>query len=110
MNNQELAKIFNDMARFLEMEGVAFKPYAFEKAAYSLESLKEDAGDIYRRGGVKALMEIPAIGKSIAGHIEEYLKTGKVKDYEKFKKKLPLKMDELVRVEGIGPRKIKVLY
>lgn len=110
MNNQELAKIFNDMARFLEMEGVAFKPYAFNKAADSLESLKEDVGDIYRRQGTKALMEIPGIGKSIAGHIEEYLKNGKVADYEKFKKKMPLKMDELVRVEGLGPKKIKVLY
>ena len=110
MINSELSKIFIDMARFLQMEGVAFKPYAFERAAESLQSLKEDAGDVYRRGGLKALMEIPGIGKSIAGHIEEYIKTGKVKDYENFKKKMPLKMDELVRVEGLGPKKIKVLY
>ncbi len=110
MRNQEIAKIFNDMAQFLKMEGVDFKPYAFEKAAYSLESLKEDVGQIYQKGGVKALMEIPGVGKSIAGHIEEYLKKGKISDYEKFKKRLPLKMDELVRVEGLGPRKIKILY
>ena len=110
MINSELSKIFIDMARFLQMEGVAFKAYAFERSAESLQSLKEDAGDVYRRGGLKALMEIPGIGKSIAGHIEEYIKTGKVKDYENFKKKMPLKMDELVRVEGLGPKKIKVLY
>lgn len=110
MRNQELSKIFNDMARFLEMEGIAFKPHAFEKAAFSLESLEEDVDEIYKRGGVKALMEIPGVGKSIAGHIEEYLKTGKVRDYEKFKKRLPLKMNELIKVEGLGPRKIKVLY
>jgi len=110
MNNQELAKIFTDMARFLRMEDVAFKPYAFEKAADSVAGLTEDIGTIYRHGGVKALLEIPGIGKSIAGHIEEYLKTGKVKDYEKFKKKMPLKMDELMRVEGLGPKRIKLLY
>src|SRR5579864_3474931 len=106
MRNQELAKIFNDMARFLRMEGVDFKPYAFEKAAYSLEALKEDVGDMYRRGGTKALLQIPAVGKGIAYHIEEYLKKGKIADYEKFKKKMPLKMDDLVRVEGLGPKKI----
>ncbi|MBM3206672.1 MAG: DNA polymerase III, partial [Candidatus Staskawiczbacteria bacterium] len=110
MNNHEIAKIFYDMARFLQMEGVAFKPYAFEKAGNTIEALKEDVGDIYRRGGLKALMEIPSIGKAIAGHIEEYIKTGKVKDYENFKKKLPLKMDELSKVEGLGPKKIKILY
>jgi DNA polymerase (family 10) len=110
MRNQELAKIFYDMAHFLEMDEVPFKPQAYEKAAISLESLKEDVGQIYKEGGIKALLEIPGVGKSIASHIEEYLKKGKVKEYEKFKKRLPLKLDELIRVEGMGPRKAKILY
>lgn len=110
MRNQELAKIFNEMANFLEMEGVAFKPYAYQRAAVSLEALKEDAGDIYKRGGIKALMEISGVGKAIADHIEEYLKTGKIKHYEAYKKKLPLKIDELIKVEGMGPRKTRILY
>lgn len=110
MKNQELAKIFNNMSRFLEMEGVAFKPYAYQRAALSLEALDKDVGEIYREGGVKALLEIPGIGRAIADHIEEYLKTGKIKHYEDYKKKLPLKIDELMRVEGMGPRKAKVLY
>lgn len=110
MKNQELVKIFNDMASFLEMEGVAFKPYAYNRAALSLDSLVADIGDVYKKGGVKGLLEIPGIGKAIADHIEEYLKTGKIKHYEDYKKKLPLKIDELSRVEGLGPRKIKILY
>lgn len=71
MKNQEIAKIFNEIAKYLKMEGVDFKPYAFEKAAVSLETLKEDVGEIYRNGGTKALLEIPGIGKSMAEHIEE---------------------------------------
>lgn len=98
------------MARFLEAEQVDFKPYAYEGAAVSLEALKEDAGEVYKKGGTKALLEIPGIGKSMADHIEEYLKTGKIKAYEKMKRKMPLKFDELVRVEGMGPRKAKILY
>lgn len=110
MRNQELAKIFNDMARFLKMEGVAFKPYAYERAALSLEALDRDVSEIYREGGTKALLEIPGVGKAIADHIEEYLKTGKVKNYEVFKKKLPINLDELTRVESLGVKKAKVLY
>jgi len=110
MKNQELAKIFNDLAEYLEMEKVAFKPYAYQRAAFSLEALKEDVGDIYRRGGLQALIEIPGIGQGIAQHIEEYLKTGKIKNYEFYKKKLPLNLDELMKVEGMGPQKAKVLY
>ncbi len=98
------------MARFLEMEQVAFKPFAYERAAESLEGLDKDVGEIFREGGIKEFLEIPGIGKSMAEHIEEYLKTGKIKAYEKMKKKMPLKLDELVKVEGMGPRKAKILY
>ena len=110
MKNYEIAKIFNDIARFLRIDGVAFKPYAYEKAAASLEGLKDDVADVYRSGGRKALEEIPGIGKAMSDHIEEYLKAGKVKFLEEFKKGLPVQMDELMRVEGLGPKKIKILY
>jgi len=110
MKNYEIAKIFNDMAKFLEAEGVAFKPYAYERAALSLESLSEDIGEIYRKGGKKALLEISGIGKAMADHIEEYLKTGKIRNYEKYKKSLPVNLDDLLRVEGLGVKKAKILY
>ncbi len=110
MKNRELAKIFYEIAELLEMDEVPFKPYAYEKAATSLESLKGDVADIYRQGGVKALLEIPGVGKSIAEHIEEYLKSGKISIYDQLRKRLPLNIGELSRVEGLGPRKIKILY
>ncbi len=110
MKNQEIAKIFNDIARFLQIEGVAFKPYAYERAAASLEGLKDDVSKLYLQGGRRALEEIEGIGKAMSDHIEEYLKTGKIKIHEEFKKGLPVNMDELLRVEGLGPKKIKVLY
>jgi len=110
MKNQEIAKILSGIARYLEMESVPFKPYAYEKAAITVESLEEDIGQIYREGGTRALEEIPGVGKGIAERIEEYLKTGKIKDYERMKKRLPINLDEISAVEGMGPRKAKVLY
>ncbi len=110
MKNQELAKIFYEIADYLKMSDVPFKPAAYKRAGLALEALEEDVEDIYKRGGIKALKEIPGVGESIALKIEEYLKTGKIKYYENFKKKMPFNLEELVRIEGLGPRKAKVLF
>jgi DNA polymerase (family 10) len=110
MRNQELAKIFYEIADYLEMEGVAFKPYAYQKAALALETLEEDVWDLYHKGGMKALEDIPGVGKSIAEKIEEYLKTGTIKYYKDLKKKMPFHLEELISVEGLGPKKAKLLY
>jgi len=110
MKNREIAKIFYEIAEYLEMEDVAFKPYAYQRAALSLETLQEDVEKIYKRGGRKALDKIPGVGKSIAEKIEEYLKTGKIKYYEEFKKKMPVNLEEITAVEGMGPKRAKVLY
>jgi len=110
MKNQEIAKIFYEIANYLEMEGVAFKPYAYQKAALTLEGLEKDVEEIYKEGRREALLKIPGIGESMAEKIEEYLKTGKIKYYEELKKKTPVNIEELMAVEGMGPKKAKVLY
>ncbi len=110
MKNKEIARLFYNIARYLEMEEVAFRPYAYQRAALSLEALEEDIEDVYNKGGLKAVEDIPGVGKSLAEKIEEYLKTGKIKYYEQFKKKLPIDLDEIIAVEGVGPKKAKVLW
>src|SRR3989338_11646367 len=108
MLNQPLSKILSEMSILLEMDEIPFKPRAYEKAAYSIETLKEDIKEIYQKGGLKAIEEIPALGKGIAERIEEYIKTGKIRDYEKLKKKIPVNLEELNSVEGVGPKIIKL--
>jgi len=110
MKNQEIANIFYEIADFLEMEGVQFKPYAYQKAAITLETLEKDVAEIYKERGREVLEEIPGVGKGIAEKIEEYLKTGKIKYYQDLKRKTPIKMEELTAVEGLGPKRAKVLY
>lgn len=110
MKNQELAKIFYDLARYLAMDEVPFKPQAYERAAFTIETLEQGIEDIYKKGGKKALQELPGVGKNIAEHIEEYLKTGRIKYYEQFKKRLPLNLEELISVEGLGIKKARTLY
>lgn len=110
MKNQEIAQIFYEIAEFLEMEDITFKPYAYQRVAITLEGLEENVGEIYETGGKKALEKIPGVGKNIAEKIEEYLKTGRIKYYQDLKKKTPVDMKELTAVEGIGPKTVKVLY
>lgn len=110
MSNQEVVKILTEMAVLLDMEEVPFKPRAFERAAFSISSLSESLDEIYKKGGLKALEEIPGVGKGIAERIEEYVKTGHIKDYQKLKKEFPVDVTGLTAIEGIGPHLVKKLY
>lgn len=110
MINQQVAKVFEDTADFLEMKDVPFKPRAYRRAAVSIRSLEKDLREIYKKGGVSALEEIPGVGKSFALHIEEFIKTGKIKGHEELKKKMPAHVAELVAIEGVGPKIVKKLY
>ena len=110
MYNSEIAKIFHEIALYLEMDNIPFKPQAYEKAAENLEILSEDIAEIYKSGGFEALEKISGIGKSMAEKIEEYLKKGKVKELEILKKKIPVDLEDLSSIEGLGPKKILKLY
>jgi len=92
------------------MENVKFKPFAYEKAALALESLEEDIEKIYQREGLKGLLKIPGIGTSFAKKIEEYLKTGKIKYYQQYKERYPINLEEFINIEGLGPKRMKVLF
>lgn len=98
------------MADRFSMDGVAFKPYAYRKAADVLVSEKEDIESVYQRGGLKELESMPGIGKHIALKIEEYIKTGKIKQYELLKRQIPADIEELTKVEGVGPMTARTLY
>ncbi|MBI2674310.1 MAG: DNA polymerase/3'-5' exonuclease PolX [Candidatus Yanofskybacteria bacterium] len=110
MVNHNLAKILREISVLLEMKGEDFKPQAYEKAAHSVEMLERDVREIYKDGSIKALEDIPGVGKGIAERIEEYLKTHHIKDYDKLKKQIPVKIDELSSVEGVGSKMILRLY
>jgi DNA polymerase (family X) len=110
LSNQKIAKILYEMAALYEMQGVQFKPRAYEKAALNIESLSEGVADIYKRGGLGALKTIPGVGAGIAKHIEELLTTGHFKEYEALKRTIPVKIGELTAVEGVGPQTIKTLW
>jgi len=109
-SNQDIAEILREIATYLEMQDVPFKPRAFEKVAQTIEGLEEEVSALYKKGGLKALEEIPGVGKGIAERIEEFLKTGRIKDHETLKRQVPVKLADFAGIEGVGPKTIKRLY
>ena len=110
MNNIEIASILRNISILLDMESVPFKPRAYEKAATSIEGLQEEVEDIYAKSGLEGLCQLPGVGSSIAVKIEELIKTGKLEYYEELKQKAPVDFESLSGIEGLGPKKIKLLW
>jgi DNA polymerase (family 10) len=84
-----------------------FKVRAYRNAAENILDLGEDIEDVAARG---ELTEIPGVGKDLAEKIDAYLKTGKIKEYEKLKDKVPLELIDLLHVQGLGPKTLALLF
>ena len=113
MRNKEISEIFNEIAEMVRLDGKPnsrFEARAFQNAAVMLENLQEDVGEIYKKGGREALMELPGIGKGLAERIAEYVETGRMKKYDELKRRYPIDFTGLSRIEGLGPKKIVALY
>jgi DNA polymerase (family 10) len=107
--NSEISAIFYEMSEILEMQGVAWKPRAYLQAAMALEALKQPVEEIYEKGGLSSLEQIPNIGEALAKKIEEYLKTGKINEHQKLLGTIPKHILELMRIPGLGAKKISKL-
>ncbi len=102
MTNIEVAAILYEVADLLEIKGVGFKPQAYRRAAQAIETLPEDIADVARE---ERLDEIPGVGKGIAGRVREIVETGNLAYLESLRDELPEGVQELTRIEGIGPKK-----
>lgn len=107
MKNKEVSDILNEIADYLEIQDVEFKPRAYRRAARSIDALSEDVEDIHERG---ELEDIDGVGDSIAAKIAEYLETGELEYYQELKEDLPIDIEALTNVEGVGPKTAKKLY
>lgn len=107
MKNQLVASILNQVADLMEMDSVDFRTKAYRRAAHTVEIQSEAIEDIREEG---KLRDLPGIGDKIAKKIEEIIDTGSLKYLENLKQEFPVNYDELMTVEGLGPKGIKQLY
>jgi DNA polymerase (family 10) len=107
MKNQQIAKIFNEIAELLELKGEnVFRIRAYRRAAQNMDTLSKDVSTLSE----EELIAIPGIGKDLAGKIHEYLETGKMNKHDELKKEIPEGVLQLLSVPGLGPKKAKMLF
>ena len=100
--NAEISKLLKEVAAAYEVTNEdRFKIRAYQNAATSIEHATSEAKDLWEEGKLK---DIPGVGDSLAGHLDEYFKTGKVKHFEQVLKPLPQGMFGILGLQGIGSK------
>ena len=99
--NARVAEVLYEIGEILTIRGDRFRSRAFNVAAQRVTALTENIDEIRARG---ELQEIPGVGKSIAGIIEEVLDTDGSRQLEELRESLPRGVRELMELEGVGPK------
>jgi DNA polymerase (family 10) len=107
--NADIADIFTRMANLLEIENAnPFRVRAYRNAARVISSLGREIADMDPDN--EDLTDLPGIGKDLAAKIDEILKTGKLKQLEELEGQTPAGLNELMKIPGLGPKRVAVLY
>jgi DNA polymerase (family X) len=108
MDKQEIASILNEIATLLELKGEnPFRCNAYRNAARALEQLEEELAIVIKED---RLAEIPGIGDTLREKITILVTSGELPFYEDLKKQTPVGLVEMLRLPGVGPKKVKFLY
>jgi DNA polymerase (family 10) len=109
INKEEVVEVLETIATLLELQAEEnpFKIRAYTNAARSIETW---GGNLRELAEQDRLLEIPGVGKAIAGKISELVLTGTSTFYDELRAKFPEKILELFSLPGLGAKKIKALY
>ena len=108
MQNAALADIFDRIADYHELAGDnPFKIRAFRRAAQAVVNHNEAIEDVTERGDLE---KIEGLGKGTSAIAREFIATGQVRLLEGFREQYPEGLFELLRVPGLGPKRVGVLF
>jgi len=109
IHNNDVAGIFDELADLLEIKGEnQFRIRAYRNAARTVAGLTRSVADLVAEE--KGLDGIPGVGKDLAEKIRTIVATKKLPLLEDLKKELPEGLSTLMKVRGLGPKKIATLY
>ena len=107
--NQEIAAAFQKLADLLEIQGTnQFRVRAYRNAARTIESQPKSVADMIDEG--KDIEELPGIGHDLAAKIREYVSTGRIRRLDELEREIPEGLSILMKIEGLGPKKVKTLH
>lgn len=109
VENLDIARTLEDLADLLEIQGAnPFRIRAYRNAVRTVEGLTRPIRVMVEAG--EDLATLPAIGKDLAEHIVELVTTGRMERIEKLAKEFPRSLVELMRLDGVGPKKARKLF
>ncbi|NOX38912.1 MAG: DNA polymerase/3'-5' exonuclease PolX [Calditrichaeota bacterium] len=108
MEKKQIAEILREMAVLMELKGEnPFKVRAYENASRIIEGLSEDLTELVQTGRI---LSIKGIGSGIAEKIQKLIETGHLPEYEELKQAIPEGLIEMLKIQGMGPKKIKAVW
>ena len=109
MTNADIAAVFDQIADILEYQGAGiFRVRAYRTAARTIGNMIESLATI-RADATRSLTDLEGIGTDLAGKIETLQNTGTLPLLEELQAAMPPAVFELMRVPGLGPKKVKLL-
>jgi len=109
VRNEEVAAVFDEIADLLEIRGEnPFRVRAYRNAARTVRSLGRDVAGLVAAG--EDLTRLPGIGRDLAGKIREIVGTGTSATLEALRRELPPGLGALLRLPGLGPRRVAALH
>jgi DNA polymerase (family 10) len=109
IHNTAIAAVFTEIADLLEISnGNPFRIRAYRNAARTVEMLAPSVQALVEEG--RDLAELPGIGHDLAGRIAEIVHGGTCELREQLRRELPPDIDKLLRVPGLGPKRVKLLF
>ncbi len=105
--NDEVEAVLLEYADLLSiLSEDRFKPRAYEKAARAVGGYPAEVDGL----DLKAILQIPSVGKSIGEKIHEFLTTGAISSLEDLRAQIPSGVRAMMGVQGLGPKKAMALY
>ncbi|MGA3085861.1 MAG: DNA polymerase/3'-5' exonuclease PolX [Thermodesulfobacteriota bacterium] len=108
MDNKDVAQILNEIALLLELSGGnPFKIRAYAEGARIIEAQESPVSELVRSG---TLSQIKGIGKTLSLQITQLIQDGSIPLHQELKATFPGGVREMLRVPGLGPKKVKELF
>lgn len=108
MDKKDIASLLHEVGVMLELKGEnPFKVRAYYQAARAVESLTENIVEMYQQNTLK---DVKGIGKGMLENISQLITTGELQYYADLKDEMPAGLFEMLKVPGLGPKKVRALY
>ncbi|OGU28718.1 MAG: histidinol-phosphatase [Ignavibacteria bacterium GWA2_55_11] len=108
MDKKQVAAILDEIGTLLELQGAnPFKSRAFHNGARTIEALTDDLATLVES---EKLTDVKGIGEGLAKVVLDLVKKGKSKDYDDLKRKIPDGVLAMTRLQGLGPKRVKILF